>query len=151
MTQQEVPDSERFGALRAVPLLAPLDDAGIWELVHAGRWRRVSGGSRVVREGEQGRSLFFLARGEAKVTRQGRLLGVLRGGEYFGEMAYVKNGAVSRQASVETITDALLAEFDPERLRDASPGCRLQLAHALLDSVVDRLQLANARLVPTQS
>ena len=151
MTQQEVPDSERFGALRAVPLLSQLDDAGIWELVHAGRWRRAPGGTRVVREGEQGRSLFFLAHGEAKVTRHGRLLGVLRGGEYFGEMAYVKNGAVARQASVETITDVLLAEFDPERLRDASLGCRLQLAHALLDSVVDRLQLANARLVPTQT
>jgi tRNA A-37 threonylcarbamoyl transferase component Bud32 len=151
MAQQEVPDSERFAALRALPLLGSLDDGGIWELVHAGQWRRVAGGTPVVREGEHGRSLFFLARGQAKVTRLGRLLGVLRGGEYFGEMAYVKNGAVPRQASVETITDVLLAEFDPERLHRASLGCRLQLTHALLDSVVDRLQLANARLVPTQT
>lgn len=147
IAQREVPDSERYETLRALPVLGNLDDAGIWELVHAGRWRQVTADSVLVREGEPGRSLFFLARGQAKVTRQGRLLGVLGAGEYFGEMAFVKNGAIARQATVEAITDVLFCEFDPELLRYTSSNCRLQLSHALLDNMVERLQIANERLV----
>ena len=44
----------------------------------------------LVREGDVGDSLFILAEGEAKVTIQGKLLNVLRAGECFGEMAYVR-------------------------------------------------------------
>ena len=66
--------------------------------------------------------------------------------ECFGDMAYVKRGAIPRQATVEAITDVIVAEFDPDSLAGASMNCRLQLAHALLDSLVERLSLANERL-----
>jgi serine/threonine protein kinase len=142
----EVPDSEKFTALRKVPLLESLGEPEIWELVHAGRWSRVAPQKPVVTEGQPGRSLFFLARGSAKVTRQGRLLGILGAGECFGEMAYVKGGAAPRQATIESISDVVVAEFEPEMLRKTSARCQLQLAYALLHSLVDRLGLANDRL-----
>ena len=99
-----------------------------------------------MREGEEGTSLFFLAGGEATVTRQGRLLNVLRSGEYFGEIAYIKAGSVRRQGTVETITDALIAEFEPAAYENLGKGCQLQLALALLHTVVDRLMLADERI-----
>jgi hypothetical protein len=144
---QDIPDSDKYQALRSVPLLAPLDDAEIWELVHAGCWRRIAGDASVVREGQDGRSLFFLASGEVKVTKRGRLLGVLRKGEYFGEMAYLKKGCVQRQATVEALTDAVVAEFEPEALEKTSVNCRFHLADVLLDLLVERLQVANQRLL----
>jgi hypothetical protein len=147
ISNQQVTDSEKYGALRRLPLLEKLDDAEIWELVHAGRWRRVPASVVLVREGEAGRTLFFLAQGEIKVTKGGRLLNVLSAGEYFGEMAYVKRGALTRQATVETMSDAVLCEFDAELLGGASSNCRLHLAHALLDNLVDRLQFANERIL----
>ena len=141
-----IADSEKFVALRKIALLAGLSDAEIWELVHAATWKRVPARSTVVREGDAGRSLFFLGAGEARVTKQGRLLDTLRAGEYFGEMAYLKRGALPRQASVETTEDSLLAEFEAEAIARVSSRCQLQLTQVLLDALVDRLALADMRL-----
>ena len=63
-----------------------------------------------MKEGDTGEELLFLASGEVKVVKQGRLLNVLRTGSYLGEMAHVKAGQIPRQATVETLTDALIAE-----------------------------------------
>jgi CRP-like cAMP-binding protein len=99
-----------------------------------------------VKEGEPGTSLFFIGAGQVKVTRQTKLLSVLSAGECFGEMAYIKGGALPRQASVETMTEAILAEFDPAALQKTSMNCQLQLTTSLLHSMVDRLAIANDRL-----
>jgi len=143
---QGIPDSEKFVSLRKIALLEPLSDAEIWELVHAGTWKLLPARSVIVREGEPGKSLFFLGSGEAKVTKQGRLLNLLRSGEYFGEMAYLKRGEMTRQASVESITDVLLAEFEADTIDRVSGKCQLQLAQVLLHTLVDRLALADMRL-----
>ena len=100
----------------------------------------------VVIEGVAGQSLFFLAHGQAKVTKAWRLLNLLNAGECFGEMAYVKAGALPRQATVESMSDTVLAEFEAQALEKTSLNCRLQLANALLHSMVDRLALANERM-----
>ncbi len=144
--EQDVPDSDKFTSLKKVALLEHLGDAEIWELVHAGRWARIPPQKAIVRESESGNSLFFLAKGQAKVTKQGRLLSVLSAGECFGEMAYVKAGGIPRQATVESITDTVLAEFDSDALGKTSTNCQLQLSNALLHSLVDRLALADERI-----
>jgi tRNA A-37 threonylcarbamoyl transferase component Bud32 len=144
--QRGIPDSEKFVALRRIGLLAELADGEVWELVRAGRWMRVRPRSVVVREGELGQSLFLLASGEAAVTKQGRLLNVLRSGEYFGEMAYIKRVEAERHATVESISDVLLAEFEPAALDAVSKDSRLQLLVALMHTLVDRLALADARI-----
>jgi hypothetical protein len=63
MFRNAIPDSERFAALRRIPILAPLSDPEIWELVYAAQWRRVQARTVLMREGEEGGSLYFLARG----------------------------------------------------------------------------------------
>jgi serine/threonine protein kinase len=144
--QQGIADSDKFTALRKVPLLERLNDAEIWELVHAGRWSRLPSQKPVVREGDAGTSLFFIGSGQVKVMKQSRLLSVLSAGECFGEMAYIKGGALSRQASVETMTDTILAEFDPAALQKTSANCQLAMTTSLLHAMVDRLASANERL-----
>jgi CRP-like cAMP-binding protein len=99
-----------------------------------------------VKEGDPGKSLFFIGSGQAKVTKAGRLLSVLSASECFGEMAYVKSGGMPRSATVETIADTVLAEFEPEMLEKVSINCQLQLTAALLHAMVDRLAIANERL-----
>jgi CRP-like cAMP-binding protein len=142
-----IPDSEKFAALKRVPMLERLDDADLWELVHAGLWSRRPPRTTIVREGEEGRSLFFLGTGQVKVTKQGRLLNVLDAGECVGEMAYIKQGGITRQATVESMSDILLVEFRREALDQVSLRCRYQLSEALMNSLVDRLSLAGERLV----
>jgi serine/threonine protein kinase len=141
-----IPDSEKYVTLKSVPMLSTLGDAELWELARAGRWRRVPRGKAVVQEDESGKSFFFLAKGEAKVTKKKKLLNMVNGGEYFGEMAYIGGGEQRRHATVEAMTELLLAEFDSTSLERMSLGAQLQLTRALVRNVTDRLALANVRL-----
>ena len=141
-----IPDSDKYVTLKKVPMLAALGDAELWELVRAGNWRRIPKGNLVVQEDAQGKSFFFLARGEAKVTKKKKLLNMLNSGEYFGEMAYIGGGEQARHATVEAMTDLLLAEFEPAALDQMSLGAQLHLTRALVRNVTDRLALANVRL-----
>lgn len=144
--QREVADSDKFGVLRKSDLFAQINDAQIWELVHASRWTRLPAASVIIREEEPGQSLFLLAQGEVKVTKRGRLLNVLRTGECFGEMAYLQGGAVPRHATVQSITDVLIAEFDNAALGRMSESSQLQFARGLLRTLVERLALADVRI-----
>jgi serine/threonine protein kinase len=143
---EAIPDTEKYMALKSVEMLAKLADAEIWELANAGRWARVDKGRIIVREQDRGRSFFFLAEGEVKVTRGGRLLNVVTRSECFGEMAYIWGGELPRHATVESMTRLLLAEFDPAALAKMSVGAQLQLTRALVRNLVDRLVLANTRV-----
>ncbi|MGH8765614.1 MAG: protein kinase domain-containing protein, partial [Burkholderiales bacterium] len=143
---KEISDREKFTALRGFKPLDTLNDAEVWELAHASSWSRIPAQTTIMREGDKGSELLFLASGEVKVVKHGRLLNVLRTGSYLGEMAYVKSGAMTRQATVETITDALIAEFRPAALRKLSKNCQLQLSLSLLNTVVDRLAFADERI-----
>jgi eukaryotic-like serine/threonine-protein kinase len=141
-----IPDTEKYMALKRVDMLANLADAELWELANAGRWARVDKGRILVRENEKGSSFFFLAEGEVKVTKGGRLLNVINHSECFGEMAYIWGGELPRHATVESMTRLLLAEFTPEALVHMSGGAQLQLTRALMRNLVDRLVLANTRI-----
>jgi len=141
-----IPDSDKYVTLKAVPMLSSLADSELWELVRAGNWRRVPKGNLVVQEDAKGKSFFFLARGEAKVIKKKKLLNMVNGGECFGEMAYIGPQEQPRHATVEAMTDLLLAEFEPAALEKMSLGAQLQLTRALVRNVVDRLALANVRL-----
>jgi hypothetical protein len=143
---EAIMDSEKYVALKRVDMLAGLSDSELWELTQAGRWTRVAAKQAIIRENEPGQSFFFLAQGQVKVTLEGRLLNTISEGESFGEMAYIRGGEMPRHATVEAMTGILLAEFEPGALARMSLGAQLQLTRALVRNLVDRLDLANARL-----
>jgi serine/threonine protein kinase len=142
-----IPDSEKYVTLKKVAMLAPLADSELWELARAGKWSRIPKGKSVVQEEQRGRSFFFLAKGEAKVIKNRKLLNMVNGGECFGEMAYIGGGEQPRHATVEAMSELLLAEFEPAALEKMSLGAQLHLTRALVRNVTDRLALANVRLV----
>jgi hypothetical protein len=142
-----IPDSEKYVTLKKVAMLAPLADSELWELARAGKWSRIPKGKAVVQEEQRGRSFFFLAKGEAKVIKNKKLLNMVNGGECFGEMAYIGGGEQPRHATVEAMSELLLAEFEPAALEKMSLGAQLHLTRALVRNVTDRLALANVRLV----
>jgi serine/threonine protein kinase len=141
-----IPDSEKYVSLKKVPMLSTLADSELWELARAGNWRRIPKGNLVVQEDAKGKSFFFLAKGEAKVTKRKKLLNMVNSGECFGEMAYIGGGEQPRHATVEAMSELLLSEFEPGALEQMSLGAQLQLTRALVRNVTDRLALANVRL-----
>ena len=141
-----VPDSEKYLAISKVEMLQLLGDAEFWELAGAASWSRIDKGSAIVREDSPGRSFYFLAKGQVKVTKQGRLLNMIHEGECFGEMAYIRGGEEPREATVEATSDVVVAECQPETLETLSHSAQLHLTRALVRNAVERLALANTRL-----
>jgi len=141
-----VPDSEKYVALRKVEMLAALSDTEFWELARAGDWARVGPDQTIVTENAKGKSFYFIGRGQARVTRQGRLLNMINEGECFGEMAYIRGGEVPRNATVDSVTELLLAKFRPDAFSKMSVGAQLYLTRALARNLADRLELANTRI-----
>ena len=146
VNRHEITEADKFVSLRNIAVFQELTDPEIWELVHVSSWTRLPARTTIMREDEWGDSLYFLAHGEVKITKRNRLLNILQSGEYFGEMAYVKAGAMTRQATAESVTDVLLAEFKAESLKEVNTNCRLQISLALLNLMVDRLALADERI-----
>ena len=141
-----IPDSEKYVALKSVGMLSGLSDAELWELARAGCWKRFAAKQPVITENSAGQSFFFLAQGQVKVTKQGRLLNMIDKKEFFGEMAYIRGGELPRHATVEAMSALLLAEFEPEALSKMSIGAQLQLTRTLVRNLVDRLEFANSRV-----
>jgi serine/threonine protein kinase len=144
---QSILDSSKFDYLRAMPMLKAFDDPAVWQLVNCTRWSRLPAHSVIVREYQSGQSLFFLAAGEVKVTKSGRLLSVLRRGECFGEMSYIKEGETPRHASVEAITEVVVAELGAAEAASGVDSLgQSHLMRALLNTLVDRLAFADSRI-----
>lgn len=140
-----ISDSERYVALKQCETLAELSDSEVWELARAARWSRVAAGTVILNEADEGDSVYFLAAGEVRVTREGHLLNTIGQSEIFGEIAYIYGGSVPRQATVVALQECLLAEFRPFALMQVSAGAQLQLMRTLVRNLADRLQIANTR------
>src|ERR1019366_2391563 len=148
--RQGIPDSEKFNILRAMNELREFSEPEIWELVQASEWAKFPTRTVVVRENEPGQSLYILASGSLKVTKQGCLLNTIKVGECFGEMAYIQRGT-NRQATLEAISDVVVAGFSFQALERLSTSCKLHFERILLHSLVDRLVLAGDRIVQMHS
>ena len=144
--QQGISDSEKYNTLRASDTLHEFSDPEIWELVNASVWTKFPARTAILQEDDPGQSMYFLASGQMKVTKQGRLLNVIKAGEYFGEMAYIKRGT-RRQATLEALSDVIVAELPFPALGKLSPGCESRFTKTLLLSMADRLMLAGDRIV----
>jgi eukaryotic-like serine/threonine-protein kinase len=147
---QDLPDSEKFNTLRAMNELREFSEPEIWELVQASEWNRYPARTVIVRENEPGLSLFILTSGLLKVTKQACLLNTIKAGECFGEMSYIQRGT-NRQATLEAISEVVVAEFYFPALEKLSANCKLHFERTLLHSLVDRLVLAGDRIVQMRS
>ncbi len=143
--QQPIPDSEKFTMLRGKDKFSGFPDPYLWELIRKCTWSRIPARSVVLKEDEPGHSMFILAAGSLKVTKNGRLLNVISPGEHFGEMAYIQSGT-TRQATVESLADSIIAEITFEGVDKLTHGCQLRLSKLLLNAMTDRVALSGNRI-----
>ena len=141
-----VSDSEKLQALKQIEALAVLPELELQEIAKAARWSRAKTADVLLEENETGSHFYLLATGSAKVVRRGRLLNLIKEGEFFGEIPYILGRQQQRHATVIATKDLLLAEFKPDSLARVSPSAQLQLTRALARNLVERLTLSNTRL-----
>ena len=113
--EAEAPVPEReFRAIRALPAFAPLPLATVENVSRLVSEVKVAAGEVVIREGEAGDLFYVVADGALDVSCHGsaRSLDPLGGGDYFGEIALLRD--IPRTATVTARTDTLLYALDRE-------------------------------------
>jgi serine/threonine protein kinase len=144
--EKNIPDSEKFNVLRQITFFKNFADVELWEVLRITTWHKYPPNHTVIKEGDVGKSFFTIAAGEVRVTKQDKLLNVLRAGDCFGEMAYLGKKQFQRSASVVSATDVTLIEIKSEALAQATEIVRHHFNGAFLEILVDRLSMANTRL-----
>ena len=139
-------DADKFAALRAMRFFSRFGEPELWEVVRIGVWQRMPAGAEIVREGEAGDFFCVLIEGEARVTKNRKLLTVLGPGECFGEMAYLAAERRERGATVTAAKDSFIVRVRIADLEQASVACRSHFDRAFIGILVERLNLANTRL-----
>ena len=117
-----------------VPLFAGLSAADIADISRLLRAQTVEDGTTIVRRGESGDSMYFIAGGEVEVELpRGRVrLGV---GDFFGEVAVL--GRTRRVATVTAVTRASLLILDADDL-DALMEREQRIAERIHDAMRGR-------------
>ena len=144
--KRDFAESEKFDTLRELPFFVDFSDVEIWEVLRFSRWSSVSPEETIMRDGDPGDFFCFLAEGELKVTKNGRILNLLTTGDCFGEMAVISKGTQIRGADVVALTASKIVTVKGEALRQASEACRMHFYQSFLEVLTSRLALANARL-----
>ncbi len=114
------PEASELRILASVPIFAPLPGGSLEHLAARLVPLRVEAGSVVVREGDAGDRFYIVADGALDVTQDGARIAELTPGEYFGEIALLRD--VSRTATVTARSDTVLYALDREDFLAAVTG-----------------------------
>jgi MFS family permease len=114
------PEDTELRLLTSIPIFAPLPGTAKEHL--AGRLipLRVDPGTVVVREGDPGERFYIVAEGELDVSENGRPISTLETGDYFGEIALVRN--MPRTATVTARTPVVLYALERDDFLAAVTG-----------------------------
>lgn len=114
-----IPEDE-LTLLRRIPLFTGLDVPTLDHLAQRLRERFVRADTTVIREGEVGDRFYVIDQGRAVVTAQGVHVADLGPGDFFGEIALLRD--VPRTARVTVTADARLLTLEREEFLEAVTG-----------------------------
>jgi MFS family permease len=114
------PDESELRLLRRVPIFAPLPGTTIEHLVARLLPLRFDAGTEIIRQGDPGDRFYLVAEGEVVVSANGQAISVLGPGEYFGEIALLRD--VPRTATVKARTPVVLYSLEREDFLAAVTG-----------------------------
>jgi serine/threonine protein kinase len=141
--QHEIPDGQKFQTLKRLSFFQHFTDVELWEVVRISEWAKHASGTILLREGGVGRSFYILAQGEARISKNQKVLATLKEGDCIGEMAYLSKKELPRSASVVLARDCIVIEIKAGALNGASESCRHKFDRAFLDILVERLAQSN--------
>ncbi len=119
--------------LASVPLLAGLSGRIRRRLAETGKRRTYDSDQKIVREGSTGTALYIILSGEGRVERGGERLGVLKAGDFFGELALIEEEPRSASVVAATETECLLfPAWEFTALLEEHPEIAVPIMRALI-------------------
>jgi hypothetical protein len=146
---EKATDSEKFTELRHLPFFSEFDDVALWEVLRIGAWATLPAGEVIVREGEQGDSLFILVYGEVGVSLTGKPISTIKRGGCFGELLYFSDHAANRSTTITTVSEATVIEIKAKALNASTETTQVGFNKAFMRVLIERLSQANLRLAGT--
>lgn len=124
--------------LKKIPLFAGIPHAQMQRIANGVKERKFAAGSPIVSTGETGHGFYLIMQGRAEVTQGGRTVRTLGPGEYFGELALVRETPRSATvvATEPETTCLVLTRWDFKGILDANPT----IAIRLLETVASRIR-----------
>ena len=114
-----VPEA-RLALLRSLPIFAPLPAPSLERVASRLIPTQVPSGTEVVRQGDQGDRFYVIERGEVTVSKNGREVATLEDGDFFGEIALLRE--IPRTATVTARTDTQLYALERDDFLEAVTG-----------------------------
>jgi len=106
--------------LRGLPLFRPLPGPILEELASKLLVVSSSPGEQVIREGDAGDRFYVIGSGEVDVSAEGRPMATLGPGDYFGEIALLRD--LPRTATVRAKSEARLYALERDEFLSAVTG-----------------------------
>ena len=130
---------EHLHLLRSIPMFAALGPAELERLATSADEESVGPGAAVCVQGETGERFYLVARGTARVVRDGVDVASLGSGDFFGEIALLRD--IPRTATVKAVSDLDLLVLQRGPFLDAikSSACQIEAARAVSQTRMDEL------------
>ncbi len=135
----EISSAEKFNALRKLDFFRDFRDSELWEVLRGAGWEVHSREQSLLLEGDVGHAFFIIVAGQVKVTKDDKLLNVLKDGDCFGEMAYLSGDNSRRTASIIAVSEVQLLRIQDVQLEQLSDACQLRFNRQFLKTLIERL------------
>jgi hypothetical protein len=114
-----VPEA-RLALLRTLPIFAPLPAPAMERVASRLVPTAAAAGTEIVRQGDPGDRFYIIEDGEVTVSKDGRTVASLGRGDFFGEIALLRE--IPRTATVTARTDTLLYALERDDFLEAVTG-----------------------------
>jgi CRP-like cAMP-binding protein len=139
---------EKWTTLRFLHFFKDFNDDQITEVVNASDWRDYEKGEVIVSEGDKETSFFILAKGGVDVLKKDKVIGTMKQGDCFGEIAFITKRP--RGATIVARTDVTLMSVSNALMEQASPETQIQYYRIFLENLVARLSQTTDKLVESE-
>ncbi len=136
---------EQKTILHYLTFFKDFNDEQISEVVQASEWKEFEKGDVIVSEGEKETSFFIIAKGGVDVYKKDRIIGSLKQGDCFGEIAFITRRP--RAATIIARTHVLLMNVSTALMEHASKETQLQYYRIFLENLVSRLSQTTEKLI----
>ncbi len=139
---------EKWKTLRYLAFFKDFSDDEITEVVNASEWKEFKKGEVIVTEGEQETAFYIIAKGGVEVVKDDRVVGMMKQGDCFGEIAFLTQQP--RNATIVARTDVSLMSVSNSLMEQASTETQLRYYRIFLENLIARLSQATDKLVEAE-